>query len=633
MHTPEHILKKYWGYSHFRPLQREIIASVLNGNDAIAVMPTGGGKSLCYQLPALIKDGFCLVVSPLIALMQDQVARLKQRDILAACIHSGMQYEEVQQTLNSLLHGPYKLLYVSPERLQTTLFQEYLSEFNINLLAVDEAHCISQWGYDFRPDYLKIAEIKSLLPPIPTIALTASGTPSIVHDIEAKLQLNSVKIFITSIKRENIFYEVKYTEQKKEETLKALSQASSSIIYCRSRKQTELLARHINQQGKQALHYHAGMNKDKRTEAQLRWMNNEASIMVATTAFGMGIDKPDVDLVIQYDAPEHLEAYYQEAGRAGRDGRQAKALTLYNTLDINRLTQSIDLQFPKEGYLRQIYQSVTEYLQIPIGTEPNKYYPFDLSDFCKRFNLNAPTTSYALRLLAQEGLWTLTEAVFHPAAIQITSDRHVIDGLAKAFPTLHYIIIGLLRQYGNIFYYPVTVRLSALAKQLRMRAEEIDKALMQLHYMQVISYSKPGEGPQLFFHHYRVDSNHLIIDYQRINTLRKYHQERTDAMIGFLQNQTHCRERLLKLYFGEQVNEDCGHCDICLKKKPQSMHTEKDIRIKIIELISAIQQPVTVNQITAAFPSVIQEHLLTTLRRLIDEKQLVLNTDGTVSKA
>jgi len=595
------ILKKYWGYDQFRPLQAEIIESVLNGQDTLALLPTGSGKSICYQVPALVKEGITLVVSPLIALMQDQVSRLKKQGIMAASIHAGMNFSQVKQTLDNMLHGPFKLLFVSPERLQTDLFQEYLPELDINLIAIDEAHCISQWGHDFRPDYLKIATVREIFPAIPVLALTASATPEVQEDILLQLKLKQPVVFRQSFERANIFYEVKYSENKTGDTLAALqTYPGTAIIYCRSRRQTENLTRTLQQHQLKALAYHAGLSREHREAAQEAWMNNEATIMVATTAFGMGIDKPDVRLVVHYDAPEHLEAWYQEAGRAGRDGKPSKAITLYNYSDSKRLKTSADIQFPPESFLRKVYQSVAEYLQIATGTEPDQYYPFDLADFAAKFKLEALPASYALKLLGQDGLWSISDSVRNPATIRFTAERGEIDNLYRHYPDLGYIAISLLRQYSGIFQYPVAIRLPAIANQLKMPQAQIERSIIQLHHMGMLEYRQPKEGPQLFFHHYRVDSRHLIINHDRIRKLRERHEARTAAMLHFLEQQAVCRDQILLRYFGEQPEKDCGHCDICqFKSKTET------IPLNVKSLLAYLQNNggSTLQDLERAFPA------------------------------
>lgn len=619
------ILKKYWGYSSFRPLQEDIINSILSNKDTLALLPTGGGKSICYQVPAMMKDGFCLVISPLVSLMQDQVMRLESHGIKAAYIHAGMHYSDVTRTLQNMLHGPIKLLYVSPERLQTELFREYLPEFNLNLIAVDEAHCISQWGHDFRPDYLKIAELRQVFPRVPILALTASATEEVREDIVLQLQMKQPAVYNASFERPNIFYDIKYSEHKNADTYEAVKVAGSAIVYCRSRRQTELLARHLNDKGLKAAAYHAGMAKDKRQDIQENWMQDHTPIMIATTAFGMGIDKANVVLVIHYDAPEHLEAYYQEAGRAGRNGDSARALALYNSKDIKKLVESTTLRFPQESYLRQVYQAMVEYLQIPTGTQPDQYFDFDLADFCKKFQLEALPATNALKLLEQEGLWTMTDAVYHPATIQFTSDRHELDNLQRLYPDLGYVTTGLLRLHGTIFQFPTSIRLSAVAKHLRLEKDLLEKMLLQLDKMEILKYNKPKDGPKLYFHHLRVDSKHLHINRERIQSLRKRHEARTNAMIVFLENIKVCREKMLLRYFGEEKEQDCGHCDVCKNNKAAKL-SSKELKVEILEKVK--NSTLSLNELMVGYPNAIKEQITTLVRLLIDEEQLSILANG-----
>jgi len=623
---PLKILQQHWGYTSFRPLQEYIINSVLNNKDTFALLPTGGGKSLCYQIPAIAQNGFGLVISPLISLMQDQVERLRSHNIQAEYIHAGMHYNDVKRTLENMLHGPIKLLYVSPERLQTELFLEYLPEFELNLIAVDEAHCVSQWGHDFRPDYLKIAGLRSVFPNIPILALTATATKDVQEDITRQLQLKDTQLFRQSFKRDNIYYQINYSENKTSDTEQSLSSSTCSIVYCRSRKQVETLQRNLLQQHIPATMYHAGLTKDKRESAQNDWMNNQKTVMVATTAFGMGIDKADVRAVLHYDAPEHIEAYYQEVGRVGRDNKPSVALALYNATDIKRLEDSIDIQFPPEEYLRKIYQAVAEYLQIPTGNEPDQYFSFDLSVFCKRFGFNTLNASYALKLLEQEGLWSISEAVFHPATVQFKVDRQVLDDLHNSYPGIAFVTTGLLRLYGTIFYYPTIVKLSTVAKHLKLPQEKLEETLEHLQEIGIIEYFKPAEGPQLHVHHRRVDSSHLILDMKRIEVLRKRHIARTKAMVSFLQNDTICREKQILTYFGEKPVSDCGHCDVCNKKnnKPNA----KELRKTVIRSISSGKE---IKQLLSQFPQTIHQEVVSIVRQLADEGVITYDNRGTIT--
>jgi ATP-dependent DNA helicase RecQ len=571
-------------------------------------------------------DGMGLVVSPLIALMQDQVKHLKEIGISAACIHAGMHYIQVRQTLDNALHGGYKLLYISPERLQSDLFNEYLPSLELNLITIDEAHCISQWGYDFRPDYLKIADIRELFPDIPFLALTATATIDTRNDIINKLELRSPKVHVQSFERKNIYYCVQYTENKNNAVIEYLQSCkSSSIIYCRSRKQTEILVQYLSQNNINAVAYHAGMSKDKRTEAQDVWMNNSMKVMVATTAFGMGINKPDVELVLNYDAPEHLEAYFQEAGRAGRNNQPSSSVVLYNNTDIKRLEESTTLSYPDIQYLRKVYQSVAEYLQIPIGTEHDTYYSFDVIDFCKKFDLQIVQASSALRLLAQEGLWTLTDTVFTPNTVFIKASKGELEDMLNTYPKFSYFMTTLLRQYGSLFQYPTAIGLKLVAAKAKMTIVEVEQCLMQLQSMGILEYQKPLEGAQLYFHHYRVDSNHLLINTERINALKKKHIERTDSMLAYLSDTTVCRTQVILSYFGEQKNEKCWHCDICLQKPTKPAEVKATI-------LSLLASPIHLTSLLNHFTISQKEQVLLSIRELVDEKQVSITNAQIVQK-
>lgn len=626
------ILKEYWGYNEFRPLQEDIINSILAKQDTMALLPTGGGKSICYQVPALTMDGVCLVISPLIALMQDQVARLKQLGIRAECINSGMHFTDVKRVLQNTLHGGYKLLYISPERLQTRLFSEYLPNMDISMIAIDEAHCISQWGHDFRPDYLKIAELKYIFRNVPVLALTASATQQVQDDISQQLKLKNTQVFRQSFERKNIYYEVNYTENKYGTLLSLIDDNACTIIYCRSRRNTIDLSNYLQQQGISAIAYHAGMSKPDREQAQQRWMKDQNKVMVATTAFGMGIDKADVRMVVHYDVPEHLEAYYQESGRAGRDSKPAKAVLLYNSTDIKRLKESVDIKYPPTEYLRKVYQSVAEYLQLPIGVEPNKYYDFELEEFCRRFKLKALCASSALKLLEQEGLWTMTDAVYNPTTVHVVASRSELDELPRINQDLSYVMTHMLRLYSGLFTQPTVIRIGAIAKQVKMPYEMIERALMQLQRLEYIEYNKPRVGPQMFFHHTRADSKYLIINTERIQHLKQLHQQRTDAMIGFVTNNHTCRNKILLSYFDETVIENCMHCDYCNKHKTRPQVDTGKLRNEIVNKLKQ-SECTHINVLLTSFPNAIKEEAATLIRQLIDEQYIVVNKDNSISLA
>ncbi|MEZ5016272.1 MAG: RecQ family ATP-dependent DNA helicase [Flavipsychrobacter sp.] len=628
MSSPKEILQSYWGFDAFRPLQEEIVNAILNKEDVLAILPTGGGKSICYQVPAVLLDGMCLVISPLVSLMKDQVATLKKLNINAEYIHSGLHYYDVKSILDNALHGGYKLLYVSPERLQTRLFEEYLPNLNVNLIAVDEAHCISQWGHDFRPDYLKIADIKHAFRQTPLLALTASATHEVKQDIVQQLHLKQTTLYQQGIERKNIYYTVQYSEKKDNDLLDTINNAGGSkIVYCRSRKATERLNNLLLQNGISSTVYHAGLDKNSREKAQNDWLSGQTNTIVATTAFGMGIDKPNVRLVVNYDLPEHLEAYYQESGRAGRDQQPATSILLYNQTDINRLEESTAIQYPAVSYLRSVYQSVVEYLQLPIGVEPYKYYDFELADFCKKFQLQALPALYALKLLEREGLWTLSDTAYMPTTIHMLATRAELDNLASNDANLSYVCTGLLRLYGSLFIHPTPVRLGVIAKQLRMRYEEVEQYLQLLHKMEYINYSKPKDKPQLFFHHMRVDSKHLIINTKRIKELKERHLKRTASIIHYITNNDICRTQLLQQYFDEKGTDRCGHCDVCANSKEYIIDKE--------ELLKTIgkHRSISVPSLQKEFPKAISKELTALLRAMVEEQLLTINPDNSISLA
>lgn len=624
MTSPSDILLQYWGHANFRPLQEEIIADIIQGKDVLALLPTGGGKSVCFQIPALLLDGVCIVISPLIALMQDQVHQLEQKGIPAACIYAGMHYKEVKEVLEKAQREEIKLLYISPERIKTYQFNDYAYGIPVSMIAIDEAHCVSQWGYDFRPDYLKISELREIYSDVPMIALTASATPDMQSDILSKLSMKNVTVYKYSFSRNNLFYDIRYTEVKSSELVGSIVDGSA-IVYTRSRKNAERAAEQLRHTGIKACVYHAGLEKNKRREAQKQWLTNESNVICATTAFGMGIDKLDVRLVLHYDAPEQMESWYQEAGRAGRDGKASTVITLFNETDITRLRASIAINFPEIDYLRSVYQSVVEYLQIPIGTEPYEYYSFDISDFCQKFSYKLAEVLPALKLLEREGLWTLSETVSFPSLIEFVAERHVVDELVAAHNELGYVAVGLLRQFSSIYYYPTHIREYVLAKHFKMSADRLIHCLEQLHQLGIINYKKSSEGPQLFFHHYRVDSNYLIIDTRKILLLKSRYEDRIEKMIAFLKNNTICRERILLEYFGETVDGNCGHCDVCKARdiEPLEYKSFKEIVLKKLEITTH-----TIQDIVQLFPQEYKKDVLAKIRQMVDEEVILLDHSG-----
>ncbi len=625
------LLRQYWGFAGFRHAQEDIIRTVLKGGDALALLPTGGGKSLCYQLPAIAQPGCCLVISPLIALMEDQVGQLLQRGIPAVAIHGGIKGEALNAVIRNVKAGQYKLIYCSPERLQSRQFQELLPYLRLSLIAVDEAHCVSQWGHDFRPEYLQISFLKKRYPAVPMLALTASATPAVAADIREHLGLQSPAVFRQSFARPNIFYDIRYSENKIGDTLQALRGATGpAIVYCRSRRHTESLSKTLRDSDLATVHYHAGLKPDARAAAQDAWMTGAAQVMVATTAFGMGIDKADVRLVVHYDVPEDLESWYQESGRAGRDGKAAKALTLYNSAALRQLSGSTKLQYPEPAYLRQVYQAVAEYLQLGIGTQPDRYFPFEITDFCKKFSFRTAQALPALKTLAREGLWTLTESVFQPPTVQFRVARETIDSLAARYPTLGAICIALLRLYSGIFQYPVPVHIHAIAKKLHWKRTDVAQALGQLAGMGIIEWEPVAEGPQLFFHHYRVDSRHLILNLERLQRLRSAHEERTQAMMRFLEEDTLCKGRAVRTYFGEQVTSACGHCSAC-RRATGGLPSERELTLQLTTLLGNEAGSLGLSRLSSQFPQEAQAALTSLLRRLVERGDILWHTDNSFS--
>jgi ATP-dependent DNA helicase RecQ len=561
--------------------------------------------------------------------MEDQVGQLLQRDIPAVAIHAGIKGASLDAAIRSIREQRCKLIYCSPERIQSGQFEALLPYLRLNLIAVDEAHCVSQWGHDFRPEYLELSTLKRRFPKLPMLALTASATPSVAADIQQQLGLVNPALFRESFARPNIYYDIRYSENKAADSVNTLVQtAGISIVYCRSRKHTETLSKQLRDEGIAAVHYHAGMKPDARSTAQDAWMTNAASVMVATTAFGMGIDKPDVRLVLHYDVPQDLESWYQESGRAGRDGQRATALTLYNAADLRQLSGSTKLNYPTADFLRKVYQSVVEYLQIAIGMQPDRYFPFEITDFCKKFSLRAATVMPALRLLSREGLWTLTESVFKPPTVQFLVSRQTIEDLAARYPTLGAICIALLRLYSGIFQYPVPVHTYALAKKLKWKRTDVDQALMQLSGMEIIEWEPVTEGPQLFFHHYRVDSRHLILDTERLKDLRTRHEARIKEMMRFLEDAHTCKGRSVQAYFGEPVTENCGHCSVC-RSSLHHVAVEKDIRAEILAKLGS--STLGLSQLTSCFPEAARPVVISTLRSMVERGQVIWHPDNSFS--
>ncbi|MBD0294387.1 MAG: ATP-dependent DNA helicase RecQ, partial [Flavisolibacter sp.] len=528
-----YILKYYWGYDSFRPLQQEIIQSVLEKKDTLALLPTGGGKSICYQVPAVAQEGICLVISPLIALMKDQIENLRQRGILALAIHSGMSRRQIVQTLKNAASDHYKLLYLSPERIETSLFHEYLPALNVSLIAVDEAHCISQWGYDFRPSYLRIAALREEVPGVPVLALTASATEAVQQDICEKLAFSGKHIFRQSYNRPNLSYSAFRVESKLSKLVDVLKKVpGSAIVYCKSRRRTTEIAQLLQMHGIKAQHYHAGLPPEERARHQQDWIDNKVKAMVCTNAFGMGIDKPDVRIVLHADAPECLESYYQEAGRAGRDGKRAYAVLLYNDEDLIELMALQGKRFPSFAQIKEVYAALVNYLQIPVNTGEDCTYTFRFEAFIRHFKLDSVTALYALKALEQDGWIEFNEKNFTPSSLVFTTSKEQLYHFYQSHPGYEAILTTLLRTYEGIFDIPVFVSEGLLAKLLRLKEEEVKVQLKQIAAFGIIGYTPQSDEPQILFCKNRVAVDDLYIDLSVYNKRKNAFLKRVEEMIA-----------------------------------------------------------------------------------------------------
>jgi len=566
------ILKQYWGYEDFRELQLEIIESVASGKDTLGLMPTGGGKSLTFQVPALAMEGICLVITPLIALMRDQVERLKSMDIRAACLHSGMTQQEIQIVLDNCLYGDFKFLYVSPERLGSDLFLQRALGLPVNLLVVDEAHCISQWGYDFRPSYLNIARVREYFPSIPVLALTATATPEVVEDIQDKLHFASPNVFKVSFERKNLAYVVRETQNKDKALLQVLKGVEgTSIVYVRNRAKTKQIAGFLKGEGIQAAHFHAGLDNQTKQERQAAWKNGSCRVIVSTNAFGMGIDKPDVRTVIHMDLPDSLEAYFQEAGRAGRDGQKAYAVLLYHKSDSTLLKKRLSDNFPNKKYIRKVYEALGNYYQLAVGSGQGMNFPFDLQDFCKKFHLNMLQAYNGLKILELGTYLELTDEQDSTSRLYFLSNRDDLYHLPNSGEKTDHILQVLLRSYTGLFSDFVRIQEEVLASRLQMTREEVYEGLLYLSRQGVIHYIPRKKTPFICYTQAREESERLRIGPEVYEERKKRYVERILAMQAYAAEDQLCRSKRLLHYFGQNRVTNCQQCDVCLKKQQEGL--------------------------------------------------------------
>ncbi|MEL6655712.1 MAG: ATP-dependent DNA helicase RecQ [Bacteroidota bacterium] len=614
------ILAEYWGYERFRPLQEEIIQSVLSGQDTLALLPTGGGKSICFQVPTLALEGLCLVISPLIALMKDQVQQLQQRGIRAAAIYSGISYQDIDRILDNAVFGHLQFLYLSPERLKTELLQERLAKMPLKLIAVDEAHCISQWGYDFRPAYLQIADIRQLVPQVPLIALTATATPEVALDIQAKLQFGSTgTAFNKSFIRSNLAYVVRKAEGKLAQLQRILDRIpGSAVVYVRNRRRTKEIAIELVRRNIRASFYHAGLNMEDREARQEAWINGKIRVMVATNAFGMGIDKANVRSVIHLELPDSLEAYFQEAGRAGRDGEKAYAVLLYTPTDKDRLQKQLERSFPEMDTIRQVYRALGSYLQLATGAGEGQSFDFDLPKFAETYQLDGGTVYYCLKVLEQEGWLAVSEAVYIPASLQIIVNKDVLYDYQLKNPKQDQILKIVLRSYQGAFNYPVKLKEKQLAKFLKISTSELRKGLLSMHQSGIIRYRAAKDHPQIILLRERVPAENLSINFTAYRERKERQSNRLQAAISYAETDI-CRSQQLVRYFGEKGAARCGVCDVCLaqRKQPYDTHTHQQLSAKIQELLE--ESPLSIQEIVGRFQNFEEAQILQCLSFLMDE--------------
>ncbi|MBV3428865.1 RecQ family ATP-dependent DNA helicase [Prevotella copri] len=576
------ILQKYWGYPDFRGIQRNIIESIASGRDTLGLMPTGGGKSITFQVPALAQEGVCIVITPLIALMKDQVQHLREHGILADAIYADKSRSEILQTLDNAIFGGVKILYVSPERLASEMFQTKLRHIHVSFITVDEAHCISQWGYDFRPSYLQIASIREMKPGIPILALTATATPEVVDDIQERLHFKEKNVFKMSFERKNLAYVVREAEDKQGEMIHILqSVGGSAIVYARSRKRTKEMAQLLSQQGITATFYHAGLDPDVKDQRQKAWQKDEVRVMCATNAFGMGIDKPDVRVVIHIDCPDSLEAYFQEAGRAGRDGQKSYAVLLYNKHDELKLCKRVDDTFPPKELIQDIYEHLAYFYQIGVGSGQGKTFEFDIEKFCVTYKYFPTKVDAALRILERSGYLHYEDNPDGKARVMFLLGRNDLYQLDQLAPSQDAVVTALLRSYGSLFVDLTYIDETMIARQAELTIQQVYFALKSLAARHIIQFIPRRKIPFISYTRDRVDGDKVVIPKEVWESRREQYEKRIKSMIRYAKNDEVCRSRQLLAYFGEENDRDCKQCDVCLAD--QTEEREKELRRKVAE--------------------------------------------------
>lgn len=621
--SPSEVLKEYWGYDGFRPMQEEIITAALEGKDVLAIMPTGGGKSICFQVPGLMRDGITLVVTPLIALMKDQVQNLNDRGVRALAIHAGMSRHEVDLALNNAAYGDYKFLYLSPERLGTQLFRSYIDVLDVSFIVVDEAHCISQWGYDFRPDYLRIGELRERID-APVIAVTATATPSVAQDIMERLGFKEKLLLKSGFERPNLSYIVRQVEDKYSQILNVCNGVpGTGIVYARNRRKCEELSAFLRAQGVSASFYHAGLGGQARAERQAAWKSGAVRVMVCTNAFGMGIDKPDVRFVVHYDLPESPEAYFQEAGRAGRDGKRSFAVQLWNSVDVRRAKQIEDVSFPSLEYIEDVYQKLHAFFEIPYDTGMGRQLKFKIEDFCKRFGLQRAPAFYALKYLERTEHLTYSEEVDIPTKVRINVDRKSLYDVELADQGQANVLEALMRSYTGIFSFLQQIDEEYVARLAGQTVPQLRQSLYGLSLAHVISYVPTDHSDVVVLHHDRLRPGNVNLMPSRYTMLKESYHSRSEAMLEYVSETSECRSRYLLRYFGQTETTDCGTCDVCRARRASAptRTLQQMTRRELIEYIKGKDGEYSLEEIVAEFDNPSKNYspdYLDILRQLID---------------
>ncbi len=623
------ILLKYWGHKSFRPLQEDIINAALEGKDTLALLPTGGGKSICFQIPAMAKEGICIVVSPLIALMKDQVENLLKRNIKAVAIYSGMSKREIDITLDNCVYGDIKFLYISPERIETEIFKERYKKMNVNLIAVDESHCISQWGYDFRPSYLNIANLREQNPNVPFLALTATATPEVVIDIQKQLKFKEENALQKSFERKNLAYAILKEEDKLNRLLKILKKVQgTSVVYVRSRKKTKEIALFLLKNGVSADFYHAGLNNDERTKKQSDWINNITRVIVATNAFGMGIDKPDVRSVFHIDLPDSLEAYFQEAGRAGRDEKKAYAILLFEEADRIDLEKRIINSFPEIDVIKQVYQSLANYFQIPIGSALNENYSLNIIEFSQQYNLQVYTVFNCLKFLEKEGYLILSESNYNASRIKFEVNKDELYEFQVKNNKFDLFIKTILRSYSGLFENFAKIDEFEIAKRIKTTKEKVIKALQYLSHLEIITYLEQTTQPQLTYLTERLDIKDVKISTQHYHDRKEIAIKKMESVIYFSTVKHKCRSEILLSYFGEKDIYRCGVCDVCLERNKLELSDVEfsSVSDQVKKIVNEEKLPIT--QVINKIEGIRDDKTIKVIQWLMENDKLISNEEN-----